>query len=257
MAAPHVTRRYGEPPLENGDNLTREEFHRRYEMHPEIKKAELINGIVYMDAGIYTRGSKGDGIPPLENGDNLGFDEFNRRYEAHPEIKKAELIEGVVYVASPVRIETHGDQDALMGAWLRMYQLRHPELQSASNVTVKLRPDQPQPDALLRRRHGGTSHIDDGYVVGPPELVVEIAASSASYDRHQKMRVYAAAGVREYILWRVYDDEITWFELEDGEYRPLMPGPDGLVESPTFPGLRLHIPKMLEGDLSAVVAALR
>ena len=30
------------PPFEFGDRLSRAEFHRRYEAHPEIKKAELI-----------------------------------------------------------------------------------------------------------------------------------------------------------------------------------------------------------------------
>jgi hypothetical protein len=36
------------PPLEAGDQLTREEFERRYEATPGIKKAELIEGVVYM-----------------------------------------------------------------------------------------------------------------------------------------------------------------------------------------------------------------
>ena len=36
------------PPLNNGDRLTRAEFERIYEAHPEIKKAELIEGVVYM-----------------------------------------------------------------------------------------------------------------------------------------------------------------------------------------------------------------
>ncbi len=35
------------PLLENGDRLTREEFHRRYEAMPENVKAELINGVVF------------------------------------------------------------------------------------------------------------------------------------------------------------------------------------------------------------------
>ena len=34
--------------LESGDHLTREEFHRRYLTRPDIKKAELIEGIVYV-----------------------------------------------------------------------------------------------------------------------------------------------------------------------------------------------------------------
>ena len=36
------------PPLENGDRLTRQEFERRYDAMPQLKKAELIEGIVYM-----------------------------------------------------------------------------------------------------------------------------------------------------------------------------------------------------------------
>lgn len=36
------------PPLENGDKLTRPEFERRYHAMPEVKKAELIEGTVYM-----------------------------------------------------------------------------------------------------------------------------------------------------------------------------------------------------------------
>lgn len=36
------------PPLRNGDHLDRFEFERRYEAMPEVKKAELIEGVVYM-----------------------------------------------------------------------------------------------------------------------------------------------------------------------------------------------------------------
>ena len=35
-------------PLEPGDRLTRDEFERRYAAMPELKKAELIEGVVYM-----------------------------------------------------------------------------------------------------------------------------------------------------------------------------------------------------------------
>ena len=40
------------PPLENGDRLTRAEFERRYEAMPEVKKAELIEGVVYMGSPV-------------------------------------------------------------------------------------------------------------------------------------------------------------------------------------------------------------
>jgi Uma2 family endonuclease len=42
----------GIPPLENGDRLTRAEFERRYDAMPELKKAELIEGEVYMSSPV-------------------------------------------------------------------------------------------------------------------------------------------------------------------------------------------------------------
>ena len=42
--------------LENGDRLTRGEFGRRYATRPDIKKAELIEGVVYMSAAVRITG---------------------------------------------------------------------------------------------------------------------------------------------------------------------------------------------------------
>src|SRR6266478_5311305 len=39
-------------PLENGDRLTRDEFERRYAAMPHIKKAELIEGVVFMPSPV-------------------------------------------------------------------------------------------------------------------------------------------------------------------------------------------------------------
>lgn len=43
------------PPLENGDRLSRSEFEQRYEAMPHVKKAELIEGIVYMPSPVRVR----------------------------------------------------------------------------------------------------------------------------------------------------------------------------------------------------------
>jgi Uma2 family endonuclease len=40
------------PPLRHGDRLSREEFLRRWEAMPELKRAELIDGIVYMPSPV-------------------------------------------------------------------------------------------------------------------------------------------------------------------------------------------------------------
>jgi Uma2 family endonuclease len=44
-----------EPLLEPGDRLTRDEFEHRYELTPRIKKAELIEGTVYMPSAVRAR----------------------------------------------------------------------------------------------------------------------------------------------------------------------------------------------------------
>src|SRR6266542_5731987 len=41
------------PPLQNGDQLTREEFERRYAAMPDVKHAELVEGVVYIASPVY------------------------------------------------------------------------------------------------------------------------------------------------------------------------------------------------------------
>src|SRR6266542_581932 len=43
------------PALEPGDRLTRDEFERRYGAMPNVKKAELIEGVVYMPSPVRLR----------------------------------------------------------------------------------------------------------------------------------------------------------------------------------------------------------
>jgi len=198
-------------------------------------------------------------IPPLENGDQLTRAEFERRYSAMPNLKKAELIEGVVYMGSPLRITQHGEPHAHIMLWLGFYKTFTPNLQLGDNCTIRLDLDnEPQPDALLRIKAGGKSTISsDGYVEGASELIVEIAASSASYDLHQKLKVYRRHQVQEYLVWRVYDRQLDWFRLQDGEYIQLAPNPDGVISSQVFPGLWLDKEALLVGDLAKVLAVLQ
>jgi Uma2 family endonuclease len=71
------------PPLEPGDRLTRDEFERRYDAMPELKKAELIEGVVYMPSPVRQRhhgrpsrhlstwlGNYEAATPGVEGGDN-------------------------------------------------------------------------------------------------------------------------------------------------------------------------------------------
>ena len=132
---------------------------------------------------------------PLESGDRLTRSEFERRYLAASHIKKAELIEGVVYVASPLRFQQHAEPHSRLHGWLWTYQISTPGLRLGIEPTIRLDLDnEPQPDAvlLIDEDAGGRSRLgDDGYLEGAPELVAEIAASSAAYDLYDKKTAYS------------------------------------------------------------------
>ena len=199
-------------------------------------------------------------IPILESGDRLTRCEFERRYAACPTIKKAELIEGVVYVSLPVRTDIHGDPHAALQGLLFLYALRTPRVDVSDNSTVRLDLDnEPQPDTHLRIHEdaGGNAAVsEDGYLEGSPELVAEVAASSASIDMHAKRNAYRRNGVQEYIVWRTMESRVDWWELVDGEYISLPANEAGVIESRAFPGLWLAVPPLLAGDLPAAAATL-
>jgi Uma2 family endonuclease len=190
-------------------------------------------------------------IPPLESGDRLTRPEFERRYNAMPNVKKAELIEGVVYVASPLRFEPHAEPHGNLMIWLGNYKVVTPGVRLGDNPTVRLDLDnEPQPDAvlLIDSACGGQSYLGtDGYVEGAPELVAEVAASSATKDLYDKKRAYRRNGIQEYIVWQVFD----------GEYVPLMPDAVGIIKSQVFPGLWLDVSALVAGNMQKVLGVLQ
>jgi Uma2 family endonuclease len=202
-------------------------------------------------------------LPPLENGDRLTRHEFERRYRAMPRVKKAELIEGVVKMSSPVHQRSHSQPHASVVGFLAAYYAATPGVDLGDNATVRLDAyNEVQPDGLLRLEPaaGGRSRISpDDYIEGPPELIVEVAASSASQDLHDKLRVYCRNGVQEYIVWQVHERRLDWFVLdtERDDYVPLAPDADGIIRSRVFPGLHLPVQAMLDGDLAQVLTVLQ
>lgn len=196
--------------------------------------------------------------PPLENGDRLTRTEFERRYAAMPKLKKAELIEGVVYVPAALRFRSHAEPHSRIMTWLGVYQAFTPGIKIGDNPTVRLDLDNaPQPDAVLTIDGGQAKISTDDYIEGAPELIVEIAASSAAYELYDKKRVYRRNGVREYLVWRVYDGEFDWFRLFEGEYLKLEANDRGLIHSVTFPGLWLAVDSLLSGEMPQVLEVLQ
>jgi Uma2 family endonuclease len=199
--------------------------------------------------------------PPLTNGDNLTQAEFLRRYSAMPDIHDAELIEGVVYMPSPVTYKYHGAPHFQLITWLGLYQVFTPGVEGGDNATLRL--DElniPQPDAFLivLPSHGGQVRLDpDGYITGAPELVAEVAATSAAIDLHAKLAAYLRNGVREYLVWRVFDRSIDWFVSREGRFDRLDAKETGRLESKVLPGLWLDPEALIRGNMPSVVSTVQ
>ena len=214
------------PPLRNGDRLTLVEFERRYDAMPHLKKAELIEGIVYIPSADF---QLPEGNPPD--------------------------------MASPVSFRKHANPHYKLISWLGRYSEATLGVEGGDNGSTRLDLDNmPQPDAFLivLPEYGGQAKISqDDYIVGAPELVAEVAYSSVSHDLHAKLQVYRRAGVREYVVWRVEEEKLDWFVLREGRFEPLAPGEDGLLRSEAFNGLWLDQTALLLGEMARVSQVVR
>ncbi|MEX0702040.1 MAG: Uma2 family endonuclease [Planctomycetales bacterium] len=250
------------PPLEHGDRLSREEFLRRWEAMPRLKKAELIGGRVFIEATIKPRASirtVDRSIPPLENGDRLPRDEFRRRWANMPGLKRAERFGGSVFMQAAVRFREHGQPHQDLQGWMMHYKAFTPGIEGGVDATVEDPLDDAQPDGclLIAPERGGQCRVnDEGYLVGAPEFVAEVAASSASFDLHDKFDAYQRSGVREYLVWKVLERSVVWFELVEGEFVDLPPDEDGIHRSRVLPGLWLDSPSLLASRLDRVLDVL-
>jgi len=200
-------------------------------------------------------------LPPLENGDRLTRYEFERRYNAMSYLKKAELIEGVVYMAAALRFRSHGQPHGNLITWLGNYKVSTLGVELGVEPTIWLDLDNaPQPDAvlLIEESYGGQARLsEDDYIEGAPELVAEIAASSAAIDLGDKKRAYRRNGIKEYIVWQAFEQKLNWFYLQEGEYVSLPIGEDGVIRSLVFPGLWLAVEDLLGGNMVRVLAVLQ
>jgi Uma2 family endonuclease len=196
--------------------------------------------------------------PSLVSGQRLTQAEFHRRYAAYPEDVKFELIGGTVYMASPLR-RRHGRSQPILSGVLWLYASATPGIELLDNTTTLLSgTSEPQPDLELRilSEFGGQSQeTADDYVAGPPELMAEIALSSRDIDLGAKRADYERAGVIEYLVVCLAEQELHWFHFPSG--KPIKPDRQGIHRSRIFPGLWIDGPALLVGASKQLTKVLR
>jgi Uma2 family endonuclease len=198
-------------------------------------------------------------LPPLEQGERMDRREFHARYAAMPPGTRAELIGGRVYIMASAVRRRDGKHQIKLWSWLDAYESATPGVEALSDTTAILAEDsEPQPDVAMRVMVGGRTTVDDyDYVVGCPELVCEVASSTASYDLHEKLADYERYGAIEYVAVLVRTPEVRWHRRgADGRLAVVPPDADGLYRSTPFPGLWLDPAALLAGDTRRLLEVL-
>ena len=196
-------------------------------------------------------------FPPLVDGEKMDQPTFHDRYAAMPEKTRAELVGGVVSM-SPLR-RKHGLPDSLIAGWLFHYASFTPGLDQLSNTTTKLDAEaevQPDCQLLIQEAYGGQTRDVDDFVVGAPELVVEVGYASNHFDLGPKKHQYEKSGVLEYLFVGIDPDAVHWFSRRNDRFEQIDPGTDELLYSKVFPGLWLDPRALFAKNRRGLIAAL-
>ncbi|MGL4419242.1 MAG: Uma2 family endonuclease [Gemmataceae bacterium] len=213
------------PRLRAGDVLTQKEFLRRYEAEEEDLRAELIDGIVYINQR-WTTDAHGNRIP-----------------------------------MAPISSSGHGGPLFDMTMILGNYAAVTPGVRGQSPTTLILpRKSTLEPDLLLyvEESFGGGCRVGEKYLEGVPELIVEVSYSSVQKDLVHKRDTYESNKVPEYLVWNTRDGELIWYYLKrNGEYALLAADAKGVLKSRIFPGLWLDTVALLAGDARTALGTVQ
>lgn len=131
-----------------------------------------------------------------------------------------EIVDGVLYMAPAPNVSHQATQ-----RWFVFYLTTYVQLSGAGFVypapcDVELTPDVVvQPDVVVVLK-GRQEIIKPSRIIGPPDLVIEIASpGTAGYDRREKHHAYARAGVHEYWIADPAAQTIEVQRLAGGAYR--------------------------------------
>lgn len=185
---------------------------------------------------------------------------FVRRVGEPHELKRADLTDEIGDKPPPQN-PAFDLANTLLASWLWTYTEATPGCQSGADANWAMFGDALRPHHYLRlsEKCGGQSFAEDEFWRGAPELLVEVAAESASSGLNWLEASYAKAGVKEYLVVLLEEKEVHWgraaLTAEKG-FDELPVEPDGLIRSQVFPGLWLNPPALLEGDATQLMKTL-
>lgn len=172
----------------------------------------------------------------------------------------AEWVNGEVIILTPASYR-HQNLAGFLTSLLRFYaESRELGMVCSAPFQMKTGADLPgrEPDLLfIAREH--LDRVKDTFVDGPADLVVEIISpDSRARDRGEKFYEYEQGGVREYWLLDPLRQQAEFYRLgDDGVYRLVQIGADGVFRSAVLDGLWLKIEWLWHEPLPLLREVLR
>lgn len=153
----------------------------------------------------------------------LDLEEYHRMIEIglFDEDERVELIGGVLHRMSPRGPQHGGSLKRLVGAFIEQLGAQV-EFSVQDPITIPSVTSEPEPDLVLAKPR------DSGYFDRHPFpeevlLLVEVADSSLEVDREVKLPVYATAGIEDYWIINLVDNQVE-------VYRELTVAADGTAD---------------------------
>ena len=172
----------------------------------------------------------------------------------------AEWVDGEVILMSPPS-EPHQNLVGFLGALLRHFaEARELGLVLIAPFQMKLsfRPSGREPDVLFIARER-IDLLTNNYLDGGADLAIEIIGSdSRSRDRQDKYQEYEQAGVREYWILDPIRKQAEFYRLsQEGTYKLVTVGDDGVFRSTVLDGLWLKVDWLRQDPLPSLMSVLR
>lgn len=138
----------------------------------------------------------------------LDLDEYHRMIEIglFGEDERVELIGGVLHRMSPRGPQHSGSLKRVLGAFIEQLGTQV-DFSVQDPITMPSVTSEPEPDLVLAEpREGG--YFDRHPLPEEILLLVEVADSSLEVDREVKLPVYAAAGIEDYWIVNLVDNQV-------------------------------------------------
>ncbi len=164
----------------------------------------------------------------------VSYEEF---LEWADEDVRAEWIDGEIHLMSPAS-DRHQDISRFLTSLLSLFVEGSKDPAVVRPVPFQMKLDRGREPDLLVVREEHRDRIQESYLKGPADLVVEIVSTeSAARDRGEKFSGYEEGGVQEYWIVDPIREQLEVYHLEDGRYRGIFLGREGRADSVVLDGL--------------------